>query len=235
MRLLQIALVALPLFVSAAHRHYSSTTMMLQQKTAVRNAVKVSLSHLSAESIVKQSADIASTLFTFNKFTGCKAVCIYLSMPNEVSTYPIVEHCLREKKRVFIPKVTGKRPADMVLYELTSFDEIERFPRSKWGIPEPDMSSLDLTSPERYFDLIDLIIVPGVAFDRQCSRVGHGKGYYDCFISRIHQTCTGREGATLPLKVALSLQEQMFPEVPCAEHDQELDYIVTPTEIIGGN
>lgn len=225
MKLLRFSVCAL-----LSTRHLSMASMM-QQKKATRNAVKEALERLPASAISAQSGDIASALFAFDKFAGCKAVCIYLSMASEVATYPIVERCLREKKRVFIPKVTGKGPADMVLHELASFDEIERFPRGKWNIPEPDLSPAELSLPEKYFGALDLIVVPGVAFDRRCSRVGHGKGYYDCFISRVQKLCRA-EGRAPPLKVALSLQEQMFDEVPSEGHDEKMDYIITSTSIV---
>ena len=65
----------------------------------------------------------------------------------------------------------------MVMIKVHSIEEIDSFPRSKWGIPEPP------TVPSKeedgvYVGRMDLVIVPGVAFDARCNRLGHGKGYY---------------------------------------------------------
>lgn len=57
-------------------------------------------------------------------------------------------------------------------------DEIQNFPKSNWGIPEP--IALHGISRDDY-RVIDLVVVPGVAFDSQCRRLGHGKGYYGMF------------------------------------------------------
>lgn len=73
-------------------------------------------------------------------------------------------------------KVIGPKSEDMVMLPVTSSQEIDDYPRSKWGIPEPPLSDNkpDATSSGK----IDLVIMPGVAFDRGCNRLGHGKGYY---------------------------------------------------------
>ena len=98
-------------------------------------------------------------------------------MKHEVQTNAIVRQSFLEGKRVFIPKVTGNRPEDLILIELESAAQIDSFPKSRWGIPEPPMelhSEHDVVTE----GIIDMIIVPGVAFDKNCNRIGHGKGYY---------------------------------------------------------
>ena len=74
--------------------------------------------------------------------------------------------------------------------------EIEAFPRNKWGIPEPQGIAFSRDGlPD-----IDLVIVPGVAFDSTCQRLGHGKGYYDCFL---HRLAGQRLSAHRPLPVTI--------------------------------
>ncbi|HEY3423587.1 MAG TPA: 5-formyltetrahydrofolate cyclo-ligase, partial [Negativicutes bacterium] len=69
---------------------------------------------------------------------------------------------------------------------------------------------------------IDLIIVPGVAFDRSGKRCGMGAGYYDRFLSQ----------ASNARLIGVALTCQMVSDVPCDEHDRMVEYIVTPNEII---
>ena len=60
---------------------------------------------------------------------------------------------------------------------------IADFPKSKWGIPEPPKEFSDKAVDATHLSLVDCVILPGVAFDSQCARVGHGKGYYGEFLS----------------------------------------------------
>lgn len=77
-------------------------------------------------------------------------------------------------------QVTGPNSADMVMLRVAGPDAVAAFPKSKWGIPEPPLP--EPLEKERddgtYTGRMDLVVVPGVAFDAQCRRLGHGKGYY---------------------------------------------------------
>ena len=104
-------------------------------------------------------------------------ICCFLSMPAEIQTYRFLNQALTAGKTVFIPKVTGPRPQDMAILELKSYSDISTFPVSKWGIPEPPETYVSPLNPALY-SIFDLVIVPGVAFDKNCKRLGHGRGYY---------------------------------------------------------
>jgi len=99
-------------------------------------------------------------------------------LTGEVQTYDLISEALALNKRVFIPKVIGKNPDDLVAIEIFSFSEIENFPKNSWGIPEPPVGILSQRHDVTQMGIIDLVIVPGVAFDSNCGRLGHGKGYY---------------------------------------------------------
>lgn len=160
-------------------------------------------------------------------------------MPCEIQTYSIVRHALLHGKRVFIPKVIGKQPNDMIMYELISHDMLESFTKNKWGIPEPPLPAISVVTDsdgnvnynDAYLDEIKSIIVPGVAFDNYCGRIGHGKGYYDCFLDKIRKHCIDTNKDT-PLKIGLSLEQQIFDHVEMEKHDQYLDYVITPSAIL---
>ena len=148
-------------------------------------------------------------------------------MSNEIITLPIIMNAFNNNKRVFIPKVIGSKSDDLVLYELSNYNEIDTFPKSKWGIPEPTLDMINNKPNYINMNIIDMIIVPGVAFDKKCGRVGHGKGYYDCLLDRINNF-----NSTPVITIGLALQEQLIDdEVPKEHHDISLNYVITPSAV----
>ena len=103
-------------------------------------------------------------------------------MTPEVQTYGCIQRAFGDGKRVFIPKVTGKRPEDMVMFELESYAAVGTFPKSKWGIPEPPLELVQRSVDGVLSGEVDTVIVPLCAFDATCGRIGHGKGYYGAYM-----------------------------------------------------
>ncbi|OQS05849.1 5-formyltetrahydrofolate cyclo-ligase [Thraustotheca clavata] len=155
---------------------------------------------------------------------------VYLSMENEAMTSPMLDAILADKKRFYVPKVTGKHSQDMVMLEAYSSADLASFPKNKWGIPEPAFEDQDGKKRNDALNMLDLdlILVPGVAFDSKCNRLGHGKGYYDCFFQRYFELNHGK----LPVTIGIALSAQMIENVPTSEHDKVLDMIATPEGII---
>jgi len=82
-------------------------------------------------------------------------------------------------------------------------------------------------------DGVDLVLMPGMAFDRDLSRLGHGKGYYDKFITEYKLQALSR-GWNLPTLCGLALEEQVLDEgtIPMTETDAHLDILITSTDVI---
>ena len=136
------------------------------------------------------------------EYHGAKNIGIYLSMPSgEVMTKSIVLDALRNGKTVFVPYIykplAPNGPASMMdMVSLFSEEDFESLPQDRWGIPTPSKSSL--ARRQSYFGKVsgrhicgkggklDVILMPGVAFDKGRRRLGHGKGYYDVFLSQYH-------------------------------------------------
>ena len=151
----------------------------MNSKKIIRSQIKERLKLISSDSIQEQSLICKTKLFNIDQFNESIAICSYLSMlSGEVQTYDLISAALSLNKRVFIPKVIGKNAQDMVAIEIFSFSEIESFPKNSWGIPEPPVEILNERPDGTQLGVIDLVIVPGVAFDSKCGRIGHGKGYY---------------------------------------------------------
>lgn len=132
-------------------------------------------------------------------------------MPSgEISTSSIVHDALKQKKRVFIPYTykpetprEGQPKSIMDMVELKSIDDFENLQTDTWGIPTPSEDSISarancfggtgLTQGEtkkvsNEDSGLDMIIMPGMAFDSDFGRLGHGKGFYDYFLQRCHQS-----------------------------------------------
>jgi 5-formyltetrahydrofolate cyclo-ligase len=162
--------------LSIACQAAGSTTA---RKALIRKHIKDVLQVLPEEDIVGKSSAILNRLCGMQEYRDSKCVCLYLSMPaGEVQSYRILQDAFDNGKRVFIPKVAGKNSQDLKIFELSSYSMISEFPKSKWGIPEPTKEFTDIAVDATYLGLVDCVILPGVAFDSSCGRVGHGKGYY---------------------------------------------------------
>ena len=184
---------------------------------------------------------------------------MYLAMPTgEIQTDAIVRHAFEAGKLVYVPylykstnSATPPRVMDMVsLHDLGDYEALKR---DRWGIPSVDPSSMlerhrvlgDEGHPATLKVILDLIIMPGVAFDRDPAsgtirRLGHGKGFYDYFIE---QYAKGLSSTNVPvehsssgqrlsgLRYGLALTEQRLPsesgeEVPVGPFDQPLDGLI---------
>lgn len=207
--------------------------MDIAVKSNLRRSMRGILKSLSATEIMNRSTALAAQLFNLPAFQNARGLSCFISMPTaEVQTKAILEQIFDRngsKPRCFIPKVTGGEAQDMVMMELKSTEELINFPANKWGIPEPPYTEPDYT----FEGIIDLVLVPGVAFDQQCNRLGHGKGYYDCFLQRINDYHTER-GLKVPTTVGLCFDEQMLQKgntVPTGEFDIQLDHVVTPSVV----
>ena len=134
----------------------------------------------------------------------------YASMPSELATAPGIEAALAEGKRVAVPWCDGD---DLGLWRVESRSELVP---GTWGIPEPPAARRGdperRTAPEE----LELVVVPGLAFDRRGRRLGHGKGYYDRLLAR-----------TPAARVGLCYATQVFPEVPAGPRDAVMDWLVT--------
>ena len=102
----------------------------------------------------------------------------------------------------------------------SSFEEIQGFGLDKWGIPTLDRVE-ERKRGEEDPDL-SLVLLPGVAFDSGCQRLGHGKGYYDSFLARMPHPVD---------MIGLALDEQIVDEVPLEGTDVGLHSVVTPTRV----
>ena len=135
------------------------------------------------------------------------------AVQGEVATRGIVERALREGKTVICPRVRWK-PRGLDSFAIRSLDDLVESSRGLW---EPDPARATLVDDAE----LDLVLVPGIAFDRRGWRIGFGAGLYDRFLA----------GAAAP-RVALAFSLQILDSLPVEPHDEPVDWIVTEGETI---
>lgn len=160
----------------------------------------------------RKSRVIQRKIFSQKEFLGSRCVMLYVSKgTGEVDTGPIIKKALRMKKRVILP-VTPVREKTIRPVCLKGLKHGLR--KGLYGIFEPKGSG---SRKVRISD-IDLVIVPGVAFDRQNNRLGRGQGYYDRFLKSLPKDTP---------KIGLGFRFQLFKKIPAAKHDFSLTKVIT--------
>lgn len=160
------------------------------------------------------SRQILAELYTLPDFVAARTVFLYASMADEVQLYPLMEYCLLLEKTVCLPLITGLGTMDAV--KLPSMDAL--IP-GKFGIKTIDPVRCELVPPS----VIDLIVVPGAAFDARGRRLGLGAGYYDRFMA---------ERAPQARRIALAFDCQLADCVPVEPHDQIVDLVITESRCL---
>ena len=200
------------------------------RKQVLRKEIRAKVRALSPEELSAQSEKVWEKLFQLPEYQNAKTVGLFLSMPkNEIKTETVLRHCVENSKTIYVPEVGQNfECADMELLRVFAEKNesgqlfYESWPKNKWGIPEPPESmTKEVAKPGD----IDLLVVPGLGFDRQGNRIGQGKGYYDRFITRITKDAK-------PKLVAVTLLCQLVDAIPVSPLDRVMDKIVLPSEII---
>ena len=217
----------------------SSFDDVRMEKQVLRKKIRSAMKTVSVEDINAQSQSVWKRVFELPIYQSAKSVGLFLSMPTcEINTDLILQHCVQNGKEIYVPEV-GKNfeLCDMELRKVildpaeSKADSIsdlfhKKWPTNKWNIPEPPADMPTVTAKPGD---IDLMIVPGLGFDRTRNRLGQGKGYYDRFIEKMT-----KDGEPLPL-VAVALKPQLVEDtkIPVAQYDKQMDMVVLPDEVIG--
>ncbi|KAG8846976.1 5,10-methenyltetrahydrofolate synthetase [Tulasnella sp. 330] len=209
----------------------ASTTV--QAKKALRATLLKLKRALPEAQITIQSQQITSHVIDAPFFKESKAVSCYLSIPGEVDTSSLVLSILRSGKKLFVPKVEAGKLHMVRLYGEEDFRTLRQ---GVWGIKEPAWdweSQRRESATDESSSGIDLVLMPGVAFDKGFSRIGYGKGYYDSFLTSYVNAAASKQPSK-PVLAALALREQILDQgkIPLEAHDWKLDMIVSPDGIL---
>jgi 5-formyltetrahydrofolate cyclo-ligase len=152
------------------------------------------------------------------EYRAAQTVMYYVAMPVEVQTRKALLAALRSNQRIVVPYCEDRQ---LALFRLESMDELEP---GTLNIPEPKRRLRSVPEKQVEVTELDVVIVPGVAFDRSGGRLGHGKGYYDRLLARADPKTR---------RIAVAYECQMFPHIPMSKHDVVMDKVVTERAVYG--
>ena len=195
-----------------------TTQSLAEQKAGIRKQAHAARREL--ENKDELSRRILARFTALAEYAIAQTVMYYVDVRAEVRTRQALPAAIETGKRIIVPWCNDE--GELELFHLESMDELET---GMYGILEPrvDLRTLDEkhVAPQE----LDLIMVPGVGFDRRGGRTGHGKGYYDKLLEHAHPDA--------PL-VALAFECQMFPEIPMQSHDIFMDKVITEAAVYDG-
>ncbi|BCZ44232.1 5-formyltetrahydrofolate cyclo-ligase [Clostridium gelidum] len=172
------------------------------------------------DTVEKEEKDrkILEKFYESKYYIEAKNIFIYISYDSEINTKGIINKALMDNKKIYVPRTEFKtRLMDAV--KITSLDNLIE---SEYGILEP-------SAEEPHIDPngLDLIVVPGVAFDINGGRMGYGAGFYDRYFEKI-----SKDNMKKVIKLALAYDFQILEKIPMNEQDVPVNYIITETKFI---
>ena len=187
---------------------------MQDEKKKLRTFLRSHRRSLSPAEVTEKSRLIAGRLRAFPPFQQARTLVLYSADENEVQTEMIWQEAVARDKAVYYPRITADR---------TNLEFVRRYPGDRlipgvFGILIPPGEDLLFQSQET-----DIILTPGVGFDRQGHRLGRSKGYYD---RAFRGVLSGG------LRVALAYEFQVVPKIPFGPGDETVDYIMIETGLI---
>lgn len=170
-------------------------------KSELRHIIRARKIHISPEQKAKESVRVFSQIEQLEIFHSCKNILLYNSLPDELPTKETIKQWL-SLKNIFLPRVKGNE-LEIVPYNGIMSNDNPFHIEEPIGIP---------VSAE----VLDLIIVPAVALDKKCQRMGRGKGFYDRLLS-----------TTNAYTIGVAMDCQLFDTIPTEPHDVPLDAVFT--------
>ena len=185
----------------------SCENMKEMSKRDIRLEVLEKRARMSPEERASKSRAIGDRLMKTGLWADAKTVFLYMSLPGEVETDRLIAEAWSQGKQVAVPKVTEE---GLVFSKLDSFEELSE-------------GSFHVREPREIREISDgraLVIMPGVAFDIKCNRIGYGKGFYDRYLfeHRGHPA------------VALSFDFAVYSKIPSGPHDIKPGLIITESD-----
>jgi 5-formyltetrahydrofolate cyclo-ligase len=181
------------------------------EKERMRSALIPRLRAISPERAQQAGLEIAGHLSRSLAWANTPELALFAALAGEVETSPIFEAARRAGIRTLLPRMT---PGAML--EFVAVEGFERLRHGRYGVREP--------GPEKRAELLHpsaVVLVPGIAFDRQGGRLGRGAGYYDRALARAAGDSDGR------FLVGVAFDLQIVERVPMSSHDVRMDAIVT--------
>lgn len=162
---------------------------------------------------IEKSDIIFNKIIMMEEYNNAKVIAIYKNLASEVDTSKLIEYSILNNRIVVLPRVKDN---DLYFYKISSLND--KFEKSKFGVEEPLDDKNNLINP----DMIDLIIIPGICFDKDRNRLGFGKGYYDRFLENKN---------IKSIAICFDKQILKYRKIPITNTDIKVDKIVTERSI----
>lgn len=189
---------------------------LAESKALIRQKMIRMRDELSEESVREKSRKIVNKLVELAEFQTCRNILIFLSLPSEVQTGEMIERAVSLGKKVYVPLVDAKQKRLQISEILGLGVEFET---KSLGIREPSPPYINICPPA----VLDFVLVPGLAFDRDGARIGFGAGYYDRFL---------KEVADHVVRVGVAFHFQILDLIAQTEFDVPVQKILTENESI---
>ena len=155
----------------------------------------------------EKSTQIFNKIINTNEYKQAKIVALYKNLASEVDTNELIKHSIRVKKIVALPRVVNN---NLEFFKINSLND--KLIKSEFGVEEPIGNKINFVNK----DTIDLMIVPGVCFDKNKNRMGFGKGFYDKYLEE-----------TSIETIGICFFEQIVENIPTTTNDITMNKIIT--------
>ena len=180
----------------------------IQEKQQLRQNVSLLLKAFSSEEKALKSEFIHAQILSWEKLNRFETIGLYAATPLEVGTFSLFQTLHQRNKKIAFPRV-NQTTQTLDFYWVDDWNHLER---GEWKVLEPSPTSSQCAGLEK----IDLLLVPGVAFDRVGGRLGRGKGFYDRVLKEFRGESLG-----------VAFEAQLFDSIPQDQHDQPVRGLVT--------
>lgn len=191
--------------------------MNLLSKTTLRKLVLEKRDAVAVDTRKKWDEEVLKRIINNESYINSSSIFTFVSFGSEVNTHQIINLALNDNKIIYVPKIKSKEKG-IEIFRINSLSDLKP---GYFGILEPSENCSAADSRD-----IDLILMPGVAFDRQGGRLGYGAGFYDRFLTKMNKKIT---------KIALAYQLQVVDSVPTESSDVRIDGIITNEEFMTTN
>ena len=196
-------------------------------KNGLRKISRNAVSSLG-DDVKRDKSFLIQQKFIGSDFFSCDIFLSYFAMPSEVDTALLNEKILSDGKKLFLPR-THLDSYFMDFFEIDGNRNIfEQVEKNNFGIYEPFVNEAAFDA-NNFLGKRICVIVPCVAFDRERNRLGHGKGYYDYFISVLKKNFCGKAELSF---CGFAFDEQIFNYISVSDNDEKVDCIFTDEEIL---
>jgi 5-formyltetrahydrofolate cyclo-ligase len=186
---------------------------------------------MSEKEKVLASIEILSRIIALSVWENAQVVLAFLPMKDEVDTIPLIEAALAAGKKTAVPRIDEF--GDMVFHYIGSLSA-GGLKQHNYGMLEP-LSSAPVSDIASLAEKNVLMLIPGLAFDSSCRRLGRGKSFYDRFLTSCMRLRSGHiraiSGSGSFIKAGIAFDIQITETVPVQEHDITLDYVITEKSV----